>query len=404
MVFLRRVRIRNFKSIATADVKPGRLSFLVGRNGAGKSNFLDALRFVADALNNTLDHALRDRGGINEVRRKSRGHPNHFAVHLEFELSHGISGSYKFAIGARKDSGFEVREEELRLKSDLPGHASRDAYFIVKSGKVDACSVANPPAANRESLYLVRMSGLVEFADVFAALSRMEVYNLNPQRIADLQSPDARQTLRRDGANAAAILSKLPDATRRKVCEYLAEIVPGVVDAKMQKLGPRETLEFKQGVKGDDHSWSFTAANMSDGTLRAFGVLLALFQSQGRDDAPRVVGIEEPETALHPAASVILLKALLAASRDMQILVTSHSPDLLDNDEITDDLVFAVENEGGDTRISGIDPASRDALRSKLFTVGELLRQNQIRANPDTIDAAELAAPDAPTLFGDLSE
>lgn len=393
MVFIRRIRIRNYKSIATADVKPGRLSFLVGRNGAGKSNFLDALRFVADALNNTLDHALRDRGGINEVRRKSRGHPNHFAIHLEFELSKGVSGSYKFAIGAQKDSGFQVREEELKLTSDLPNNATSDAHFLVKSGKVESCSVQNPPAANRESLYLVRMSGLEEFAHAFAALSRMEVYNLNPQRIADLQSPDARQTLRRDGANAASILSKLPEDTRQKVCEYLAEIVPGVVDAKMQKLGPRETLEFKQGVKGDDYNWSFPAANMSDGTLRAFGVLLALFQSQGRDDAPRVVGIEEPETALHPAASVTLLKALFSASRDMQILVTSHSPDLLDNSEITDDQMFAVENEGGDTHISGIDSASRDALREKLFTVGELLRQDQIKTETRSGEDTESNEP-----------
>ena len=66
-----RVVLKNFKSIAACDVKLGPLTVLVGPNGSGKSNFVDSLRFVSDSLTTTLDHALRDRGGINEVRRRS---------------------------------------------------------------------------------------------------------------------------------------------------------------------------------------------------------------------------------------------------------------------------------------------------------------------------------------------
>lgn len=53
---------------------------MVGSNGSGKSNCLDSLRFVAESLRTSLDHALRDRGAIKEVRRRSGGHPNHFAL------------------------------------------------------------------------------------------------------------------------------------------------------------------------------------------------------------------------------------------------------------------------------------------------------------------------------------
>jgi recombinational DNA repair ATPase RecF len=66
------VALKNYKSIAACAVELGGLTFLVGPNGAGKSNFLDALRFVADSLRTSLEHALRDRGGINEVRRRIR--------------------------------------------------------------------------------------------------------------------------------------------------------------------------------------------------------------------------------------------------------------------------------------------------------------------------------------------
>jgi len=84
--FLRRVKIRNYKSIAACNVELNQLTLLVGANGSGKSNFLDALNFVADALLTSLDHALRVRGGIRDVRRRSRGHPTHFTVRLEFTL------------------------------------------------------------------------------------------------------------------------------------------------------------------------------------------------------------------------------------------------------------------------------------------------------------------------------
>jgi predicted ATPase len=60
--FLTRVVLKNYKSIEACDVDLHSLTFLVGANGAGKSNFLDALRFVADALRTSLDHALREHG------------------------------------------------------------------------------------------------------------------------------------------------------------------------------------------------------------------------------------------------------------------------------------------------------------------------------------------------------
>jgi predicted ATPase len=122
---------------------------------------------------------------------------------------------------------------------------------------------------------------------------------------------------------------------------------------------------------------------MSDGTLRALGVLVALFQGPvNRSDAYRLVGIEEPEVALHPAAAGILTDSLRDASTHSQVLVTSHSPDLLDDPAISDDTIFAVIAEHGETKIGRLDPAGRSALRDHLYTAGELLRMDQLRPDP----------------------
>ncbi len=90
--------------------------------------------------------------------------------------------------------------------------------------------------------------------------------------------------------------------------------------------------------------------------------------------------------ALHPAASAVLLGALREASANSQILVTSHSPDLLDNEDIPPESLLAVDNADGITRIGPFDPAGRQMLRDKLFTPGELLRQNQIATDSTAIE------------------
>ena len=123
---------------------------------------------------------------------------------------------------------------------------------------------------------------------------------------------------------------------------------------------------------------------MSDGTLRALGVLVALFQGFASDDAdPSLVGIEEPELALHPAAAGVLIDSLRDAAEHAQILVTSHSPDLLDNNEISADSIVAVVVEHGETRIGPLDEVGRSALRERLYTAGELLRMNQLDPDPE---------------------
>ncbi len=89
--------------------------------------------------------------------------------------------------------------------------------------------------------------------------------------------------------------------------------------------------------------------------------------------------------ALHPAAAGILLSALREGARHCQVLVTSHSPDLLDNPDIPTESLLAVDNIDGLTRIGPIDLAGRNVLRNKLFTPGELLRQNQLAPDASTV-------------------
>ena len=253
--------------------------------------------------------------------------------------------------------------------------------------------------ASRDRLYLVTLSGVNLFRPLYDALSEMGFYNLNPDAIRDVQPPDPGELLYRDGSNIASVLSTLANRSpklKARIEEYLAKVVPGISGVDRIEIGPKETLQFSQNVKGAKYPWRFLAANMSDGTLRALGVLVALFQGAYADDAGRrLVGIEEPESALHPAAAGVLRDSLEDAAAYAQILVTSHSPDVLDDESIPDDSVLAVVAEFGETRIGRLDEASRSALRDRLFTAGELLRMDQLRPDP-----REAVTPDQLNLFG----
>jgi predicted ATPase len=269
--------------------------------------------------------------------------------------------------------------------------------YRVAQGNVEVEPAAVFPPAADDRLYLVHAAGLPPFRPAFDLLSSMGFYNLNPNAIRELQPPDKGELLARDGRNLASVLGRLRKAEggalKGRIEEYLSKIVPGIESVEQVNLGHMETLEFRQQVQGAEHPWHFHAINMSDGTLRALGILVALFQARVDRRIP-VIGIEEPEVALHPAAAGLLRDALREGARQVQVIVTSHSPDLLDDEGVDDSQIFAVVSREGTTHIAPLDEATRSALRDHLYTAGELLRANQLSP-----DLAAVPQPSQLNLF-----
>ena len=384
------VRLRNYKSIAACSVALKPLTVLVGPNGAGKSNFLDGLRFTAESLRYSLDHALRDRGGIDEVRRRSDDRADSFAVRIDVRLA-DAAGWYGFEIGATGKGGYVVRREECVVRSADP---ERRGFFRVSHGEAVVSSIRHPPPnPGRDRLYLLPASAYPPFRPVYDALAAMGFYHLDPERIRDLQARDSGDLLERSGGNIASVLDRLRShspSNAARIDEYLSAIVPGVVGVESLPVGPRLTLEFLEQPPGKAPR-RFLAGAMSDGTLHVVGLLVALLQyADGASERPGLVGIEEPETALHPAAAGALTDVLQEASERVQVIVTSHSADLLDRDAISDDSIVAVEAEQGETRIARLDETGRTTCRDGLFTAGELLRMDQLSPDPDDAVSVDL--------------
>ncbi len=198
---LTQVRLRNYKSIASCDLEVGSVVILVGPNGAGKSNFLDALRFVADALRGSLAGVIEERGGFREIRHRGKAVARSLAVVLRFDLSEG-KGWYGFRLERRGD-GYVVARESCKVETERKTNG-----FTVVEGEVEVGPRAKPPADSAE-LYLARMGRIGPFDTVFQHLSGMAFCNPNVDRIRSLQAPDDGRLLQRDGSNLASVLRRL---------------------------------------------------------------------------------------------------------------------------------------------------------------------------------------------------
>ena len=400
--FVRRVVLRNYKSIKECDVLLGPLTFLVGPNGSGKSNFLEALRFLSDSLQTNVQHAVDQRGDMREICWRGRERSTDFSMRLSLDLPDGGDASYEITL-ADHASLIVIEEEHcfVRAHGTLP-----EAEFHVSDGEVTKSTIETPPPAAPDQLYLTNVSGYPAFSGVYRVLRGMRFFNIDPEEIRReaTSGKPARELLRSGrGALFAAHRAYHNDRVQRRIDDYLHAVLPAIDGVRFRTTktdilspgtywgaggegGVRDplageplSLKFRFGTLGAHVA--FDPRNISDGTLRAFGVLLALFQCVDRpaNDPIPLVGIEEPEAALHPAAAGVLFDALREASHFTQVLVTTHSPDLLDIPDLDPDSLLIVDMVEGKSVIGPADDVSRSIMRDRLSTAGELLRQNHLR-------------------------
>lgn len=387
------VFVRNFKSLSEAAVDLPMFCVLVGPNGVGKSNFIDALAFVKDSLAESMDLAFKKRGGLDAVRRRSGGHPTHLGIRLIMTMPDQGTAFYAFEVAAKASGRFEISREKCSVRPLLDQPQS----FEVQSGVFKTEIPGIRPAISSDRLALFAASSVEPYRYVFDFLTSIETYSIVPDLMRNPQPPDAGDSLRRDGSNAAAVLKRIKDTnpdTYERICSLLEKTVEGLVGVDYRAIAGQDTLEFRQDV-GQKAPWRFPASNVSDGTLRMLGLLLAVYQV----DRPALIAIEEPEATVHPGATEIITQVLVDAAEERQVVITTHSADLLDFKYIPDSALRVVAKNRNATMIGPMDEHGRQAVKEQLFTPGELLRNREI--DVDT-KAAERAAEQT-SLFAPLA-
>lgn len=373
--------LKNWRNFRAVEVDLQDRVFLVGPNAAGKSNFLDSLRFLRDLAKpgGGLQKAITDRGGVSKIRCLSaRSNPK---VEIAISLSDSSSQepTWRYEIGITQQTrgyrqpilSYERVWKEDRKIVDRPN----------KEDKEDELRLTQT--------FLEQVNANAEFREVVKFLESFLYLHLIPQLV---RHPEAFATpgLSEDpfGRTFLERVAKTPEKTRRnrltKIEEALRSALPqlkNLTDTKDEMGVPHLEAVYEHWRPGAGKQ---REDQFSDGTLRLIGLFWSLLESDS------LLLLEEPELSLN-AGIVNQLPSLiyrLQRSRKRQVILSTHSADLLSDKGIGGEEVLLMTPTSEGTKV---EPASSDKDISLLLKGGLSIADAALhRTIPTTVDQLSL--------------
>lgn len=421
---LTRLRVKNFRSIADIDIPLSPLTVLVGPNGSGKSNVVDALRFVRDVFARGLDQAVMDREGMGVIQRwGTEGITIGVTALITIQESYSeVSVNYEFKIKTGVSYDAVIEYEKLLVVLDAAESASfefiklpTEIYSKIESVKTGVGINLNSqiaPGIGDNTLWLplllLERGGVIfstfaeqssmheQIADYWWGFCHMATqqlndlleaflnYTLSPSELRQPQRLLRESPFDEKGQNLAAVLDRLSRNRHHNWDELrfaLRQTVAGFDTLEVEKIGGYLATKLIYQTHINQPRTSYLGQE-SDGTIRMMGMLAALLQ----EPLQPCISIEEPEANIHPGALAVLAGVIDEASLRSQILVTTHSPDMLDHLPVESFLV--VEKVGDTTHVGPLDASQIASVRKRLFTPGELFRMEGLQRQTEPESAA----------------
>jgi predicted ATPase len=390
---IERLEIQNIFSFGdeAEPIEMGRLNLLIGANGAGKSNILEAIELLASTPRD-VQAAIREAGGIYDVlSRRSRQEGLVGTVEAVIRFAHRDDPLLHRLRFAAEEQRFSIVDERIE---NVDAHNRPTPFFFFGHEKRGPMISTWNEADQQRRLEPVRMPATrsilserrdperyPELAGLAGFYEGLRAYR-EPLlgRFAAPRTPQAtdlpNDQLRADGSNLALVLGRLrlDPPTMRSIVEKLRDVYASVNDIETKTEGG--TIQ----VFLQDNGFPLSARRISDGTMRFLCLLVVLCDPS----PPPVVLIEEPELGLHPDAIGALADLLRDASERMQLIVTTHSEALVDRFGDTPEVVLVIDKaepiEGGSTRARRLD---RENLKEWLdtYSLGRLWRMGELGGN-----------------------
>lgn len=348
-----RVRLTNWKNFRDLDLRLAKRVFIVGPNASGKSNLLDAFRFLRDIADpeGGFQRAVKKRGGVSQIRcLHARREPQ---VEVEIEV---VVDSDQWVY--RLEFAQETRGQRRPL---IRGEK------VTKNGEVLLNRPDDDDRADDSRLtqtFLEQVTTNKEFRVVADLLAQLRYLHVIPQLVRNPRRSDTR----RDpyGSDFLQQLATTPkgtlDSRLKKINKALQVAVPQLKELKLE----RDELGVPH-LKGLYEHWRPNAGwqseeHFSDGTLRLLGLLWAFLDG----DAPLL--LEEPELSLHSAVVRFIpsMMARAGGKKNRQILISTHSPDLLSDEGIGPEelILLRPSQEGTEATLAAADAEIRTLLEA----------------------------------------
>lgn len=340
------IELTNWKNFGNVSQSLTDRVFVIGANAAGKSNFLDAFRFLKDVANNGLQKAVNSRGGISKIRNLNARQPSYIEISVHLVEKNESNDSWEYllqfnAAGGKKDS----RDVNVSLER------------IVKNGDLireRKYSDAGEDYLSRQFTMLEQPAINVAFRPVYEYCKTIAYVNIIPQLIREADSfIPSNSTEDYYGRNLldtiAAASKRTRDSRLKTINKVLKMAVPQFSDltfVKDNKGKPHLQVTYHhfrpQGAYQKEDQFS-------DGTLRLLGIIWAILDGDG------LMLLEEPELYLHSAIvqqlPMFIANAQKRSKKGRQVIISSHSFDLLNTNTISTEEILVLAQNSEDTSI-----------------------------------------------------
>ncbi|MFN4147334.1 MAG: AAA family ATPase [Runella sp.] len=365
-MIISRVKLKNWKNFEEIDVSLKERMFIVGPNAVGKSNFLDVFRFLRDIAKpgGGLQKAVTDRGGVSKIRcLAARKYPD---IEIEIHLSDfGTSGAiWIYAIGIRQEArGYRLPY----LTYEKVWH--RQELIVNRPDTED-----KNDEERLTQTFLEQINANKSFRDINKFLEAILYFHLIPQLLkhpktftgVDLPGdPFGKGFLER--------ISKVNEKTRNawlnKIQEALKIAIPQLSTLEYIEENGRPHLQAKY-EHWRPHKAKQREEQFSDGTLRLIALLWSLQEGDG------VLLLEEPELSLNAAivSKIPSLISKIQRSKKRQVLLTTHSSELLSDRGIGLDEIILLTPYGEGTKMKEVSNMPEAiALLANGFTPAEVV-------------------------------
>ena len=386
---IQKLSVRGFRSLRGVEWVPGSLNVLIGPNASGKSNLLRALALLQKSVHGELPEEMVRLGGIAPLLWDGQ------ASTIEWCLDTGDGAHYELTL--RKlgsTSNYVVDHEALTRRGPAPAGSmaekSPEPRRVLLRDRVAGSTFDPEPRSvvvdgvtlPSDQTLLSQVGGTpFGIGEAFEFCSAVGSWTIHHDLRVDPEAPLRQAAVTRDerriaadGQNLVPVLHTLytserefkraaDDAMRAAFGDDYEELVfPPAADQRVQLRVRWRSLKREQ-----------SAADLSDGTLR-FLLLVAILSTPSPGE---LIAIDEPETGLHPSMLAVVADLARAASERTQVILTTHSPQLLDAFTESPPTVTVTGRSEGQTTLSVLDP---EELRRWLaeYSLGALHRSGEL--------------------------
>lgn len=364
--------LRNWMNFKKVDVQFQPRTFIVGPNASGKSNLLDALKFLRDvALDGRgLQWAVKEREGVSQIRCLHARQKSNVLLDVTLEIG-GIAWRYVL----------ELKQDNMRRPLVEKEEVFRAGETILQRPNTD--DRIDPERLTQTYLEQVNANNL--FREVARELAAIRYLHVVPQLIKDKD----RVRTRSDDPYGSDFLEQIArtskktlEARLRRINKALRVAVP-----QLKELRPERDERGVPHLRGLYEHWRPNAGwqsekQLSDGTVRLVGLLWAFLEGS----APLL--LEEPELSLHAAVVRTIPGMMVRAARktQRQIIITTHSADLLSDPGIEPEEVILLQPSPDGTQATPASSLSDiKSLLQNGTPIGEIVSAHTAPPNADQL-------------------